>query len=80
MKRALNFFLFILFIFLCSCSLEHQSNNDNSVTVYVCTGTYSKKYHSDKQCRGLGNCKGDIVSESESSAIKNDKSKCSICY
>ena len=25
--------------------------------VYVCTDGSSKKYHSDKDCRGLGNCK-----------------------
>ncbi len=28
--------------------------------VYICTGKYSKRYHYNKNCRGLSNCKGEI--------------------
>ena len=32
-----------------------------ATTVYVCTGVYATKYHYTSGCRGLNNCKGDIV-------------------
>lgn len=38
------------------------SGVDSSVSdVYICKGKYSKKYHYDKNCRGLSNCKADII-------------------
>ena len=50
--------------------------------VYICTGRYAKVYHSNKNCKGLDNCKGEVklvswkrlnnkVNELVNCAIKN---------
>ena len=46
MKKLLILFLSIPFIF--SLSLEKD--------VYICKGPKAKKYHYNKNCRGLKNC------------------------
>jgi hypothetical protein len=56
---------------------DHLSTNDN--TVYICTGTSSKKYHADSKCRGLGGCKGSIKAISKEEAIKMGRTPCGIC-
>lgn len=50
-------------------------------TVYVCTGSYAYAYHSNSHCRGLNNCKADIVFVTISKAKKmGNKKACDICY
>ncbi len=49
-------------------------------TVYICTGGYSKRYHSTPDCGGLNNCKGDIKAISLSSAQKKGRTPCKICF
>ena len=51
-----------------------------SSTVYICTGGYAKKYHSYSNCRGLSNCKGDIIAVSKNTAKEKGRTACSICY
>ena len=36
--------------------------------VYVCDSKGAKKYHLSKDCRGLSNCKHDIVKKSKTDA------------
>lgn len=43
-------------------------NITNETSVYICTGSYSTKYHYNKNCRGLSNCKSDIIKTSLSKA------------
>lgn len=60
----------------------HISGSQVSKTtyVYVCTGSYARVYHSSQSCRGLNNCKGDIIKVSLSDAInKYNKRACKIC-
>lgn len=52
----------------------------NETYVYICTGSSSKCYHKTSSCRGLGNCGGNIVKITESSAIDKGRRKCKICY
>lgn len=47
--------------------------------VYVCTGNYSKRYHSSPNCKGLHNCKGDIVKMTLDEATKEGRTPCHIC-
>ena len=54
MKSLILLFGLLLFI-------GNSGFNANS-DVYVCKGKYAKKYHFDKDCRGLSNCKAAIVS------------------
>lgn len=49
-------------------------------TVYVCSGKYARKYHLDRECAGLDNCKNEIVVMPESQAKNVDgKTPCSLC-
>lgn len=49
-------------------------------TVYICTGGYSKKYHSSQSCRGLDNCRGQVIEVSLYDAVnKYDRTPCKIC-
>lgn len=49
-------------------------------TVYICTGGYSKKYHSSPDCRGLDNCKGQIIEVSLYDAVnKYYRTPCKVC-
>jgi hypothetical protein len=48
--------------------------------VYICTGRYAKVYHTNRYCRGLKNCKGEIVKVSLSDAIKKyGRRECKEC-
>lgn len=60
-----------------SASSFHSTKTD---MVYICTGGYSKKYHSSSGCRGLDNCKGQIIEVSLYDAInKYGRTPCKIC-
>ena len=47
--------------------------------VYVCTGGSSKKYHSMKDCRGLGSCKSTPVKIKLADAKKAGRTACKLC-
>ena len=49
-------------------------------TVYICTGSYSKRFHSTPDCKGLNNCKGVIKSISMSSAKNMGRTPCKVCF
>lgn len=70
---TLSLSLFITIIFTSAISLESA---ENETTVYVCTGKYSKKYHLVKNCRGLSNCKSDIIKTTKLEAINSNKTLC----
>lgn len=49
----------ILILFLVALSTGFTPYNihlDSVADVYICNGSYSKKYHYNKNCRGLSNC------------------------
>lgn len=48
-------------------------------TVIICTGKYSKRYHS-KICKGMRNCKGDTKKVSLSEAKAAGLTPCGYCY
>lgn len=45
-------------------------------SVYICTGNYSTKYHYNKNCRGLSNCKASIESISLQEAKDLNRTLC----
>lgn len=65
MKKLL---LLIAFITLTSLAVEKE--------VYICQSKGGKKYHFTKDCRGLSNCKADIVKVNLSEAEKQGKTIC----
>ena len=48
-------------------------------TVYICTGSSSKCFHSTRDCKGLNNCNGTIKALKVSKASKKRR-KCKICF
>jgi hypothetical protein len=52
----------------------------DSGSVYVCSGKYATKYHRIADCRGLGNCKGEILKVSIKTAQADGRTACKICF
>jgi hypothetical protein len=53
---------------------------DKTENVYICTGKYSKRYHSTPLCSGLNNCRSDIIEVSKRKAKNLGRTPCKICY
>lgn len=51
-----------------------------SDNVYICTGSSSKRYHCDPDCKGLSRCSGEIEEVSEEEAEDMGRTPCKICY
>lgn len=68
-KRKLTLLLISILAFS-SCS------ND----VYVCMGSYSRRYHKSESCDGLRNCGGRIEKVSKEEAESMYRTPCHICY
>lgn len=47
--------------------------------VYICTGGYSKRYHFDRFCSGLSNCRGEIEAVSVEEAEDEGRTPCHKC-
>lgn len=71
--------LIALFSMLCLLCISCGGNKNNGTNVYVCDGSYSTKYHVDDDCKGLRNCKGEIVEITEDEAIEGGRKPCRIC-
>ena len=69
MKTKLTLFLLAFFLMFTLTSSTFSS-------VYICTGNYSKKYHHNKYCRGLSNCKASIESVSLQEAKNLNRTLC----
>ena len=81
MRKLLIAAAFMLPMVLC-CSSTNSGTavGESENTVYVCTGKSAKKYHKSSRCKGLRNCKGDIVKIERSRAEAMGKKPCKICY
>lgn len=82
MKKLLIAAVLMLPMMLC-CSSSGSGENAGSGSesaVYICTGKTAKKYHKSADCKGLRNCKGDIVKMDKSRAEAMGKTPCRICY
>lgn len=66
--RAMKLFLFT--------SLLTGYIHCTTVTVYVCDSKNATKYHYKENCRGLSNCKHQILSMDIEKAKKSGKSLC----
>lgn len=65
-----------LALVLMACGEKHKVNPG---AVYICTGKYSKAYHSVNDCSGLDNCKGEIRTITLEEAQKMHRHGCSRC-
>lgn len=70
---------------VCFCAFEEcceddccESDNVENM-VYICTGQYATAYHRNKNCSGLGNCKGKIKQVSLEYAKQKRRTPCKTC-
>ena len=68
-KKKLTLLLLIS-ILLSSCS----------DSVYVCMGSFSRRYHKTESCDGLRNCGGRIEKVCKEEAESMYRTPCHICY
>lgn len=68
MKKPLLLFLTII--------LNWQGTVVTKTDVYLCNSTGGKKYHYSKTCRGLSNCKAEIIKVSIQKAKTSGKELC----
>ena len=71
---------------------SHYSSNKDSITaneafapddqtVFICTGNHAYVYHSNSNCAGLSNCKGEIKYTDESYALYTmGRKPCCLCW
>lgn len=81
MKKVL--LLFASVALLTGCGSAVAQNNDKEAegkTVYICTGGYSKRYHSTRSCKGLRNCGGSIKAISIEEAEEMGRTPCQLCW
>ena len=72
----MRIFILSLLLFIAPISAENSSSEK---TVYICTGSSSKKYHADSKCRGLCGCKGQIKAISIKDTTAMGRTPCGIC-
>lgn len=86
MKLSLVFFLLLNGIFFAPQLISNPSqvkpttHVHQNETVYICDSEGATKYHSKNNCRGLNNCKADIVPISKKEAIQLGREECGWCY
>lgn len=76
--------LFAIMIIGClsiSCSRDQKQAKPavNSESVYVCTGSSAKRYHSTESCRGLSRCSGEILEMAVEEAEEHGRTPCRMC-
>lgn len=76
-KLLLPFFSFLLIALLNLSGISKNNHSDFKAEnmVYVCKSEGAYAYHLTKKCRGLGNCKHDIIQVSIAEAYKLGKKK-----
>lgn len=80
MKKLFTIILLSCFLTsFASDDVKNENKGEQENTVWVCTGKGAKKYHSEK-CRGVKQCKSEIIKVSEAKAKKMGLTKCKICY
>lgn len=68
MKQILLIFLMII--------LNWQGSIPKNSDVFLCNSSGGKKYHYSKNCRGLSNCKAEIIKVSLEKAQNLGKGLC----
>lgn len=70
-----------------ACGMEDEESklvNIKSVgptdTVYICTGSGSKRFHANNGCAGIVSCTKDIQPITRQDAEKRKRSFCHICF
>jgi len=73
------FLLLTLLLFLSCCYSKQPVPTDGNAKVLVCTGHYSKRFHSHI-CKGMKACKGEVEEVNLSDAKEMGLTPCGYCY
>lgn len=55
-----------------------NANIEKNTTAYICTSKVAKRYHLNAKCRGLKNCKSQIIPTTIATAKEREKTLCEI--
>jgi hypothetical protein len=66
----------LLLLFLLSGDGKHKIIPNIETTVYICNSPGAKKYHLNKNCKGLSTCQHRIVKTTLEQAKKSGKTLC----
>ena len=91
MKHLLSLILAAMLVMAAACSSDEQQEQQqpplvdiSSVlptdTVYMCTGSGSKRFHSSDTCAGVEQCTKEIIAVTRAEAEKRHRSFCQRCY
>lgn len=62
----------ILFALMLTCTGAMRLSDN----VYICDSPNAEKFHLDKECRGLNNCKHEIISSTRDAARQRGLTLC----
>lgn len=79
MKRAI---VLAVMIAIGMAGLKAAASRDkkDEATVYICVSKTAKRYHCDRDCRGLNNCTHEIKIVTVKEAEKRGLTRCKLCY
>jgi len=66
----------LVLIFFSFSSFTPEKTFSPQTSVYLCNSTGGKKYHYNKNCRGLSNCKHEIIKVTLEEAKRRRKTVC----
>ncbi|MDR1884531.1 MAG: hypothetical protein LBR26_17420 [Prevotella sp.] len=78
MKTLTIILLFLVFSSFAGSDKQSPTKKQET-TVLICTGKYSKRYHSF-QCKGMNTCKGEQKKVSLATAKEMGRTPCKYCY
>lgn len=68
-----------MLVFPFTITTESDTQDTNDRMVYICTGKSSKRYHATPKCKGLDNCRGEIVKVTVQKAKSMGRTPCRLC-
>jgi hypothetical protein len=66
----------LLLLFLLSGNSKHTIVRDTTTMVYICDSPHAKKYHLNKNCKGLSTCQHNVRKITLEQAQKKGKTLC----
>lgn len=82
MRKIITILGIILLVSLGSMTENNyeQTRAKAKVSVWICTGPKSKRYHATDRCRGLNRCSRELKQLSKAEAEERGYTPCKICY
>ncbi len=79
MKRTIVLAV-MLAIGMTGLNAEASRDKKEESTVYICVSKTAKRYHCDRDCRGLNNCTHEVKIVTVKEAEKRGLTPCKQCY